>query len=247
MLKKRTFKNVIRELVSDYASQKFSVWGKNLEFLEEDRFKRAVETIRSAYRKEYPDDNVYDRRWTLHILFWAAQNGLAIEGDFVECGVDKGESSLAICDYLGFERINKKFYLCDTFSGMPTDRLEGKELNYALKSNKDSYKDTYSSVKNMFSKYDNVEVVQGIVPDSLHDLDIEKVSYLSIDMNNAIAESTAIRHFWPKLSPAAIIVLDDYGWKAFGLQKKAVDSLAAEFGVPVVTLPTGQGLIVKPS
>ena len=65
-------------------------------------------------------------------------------------------------------------------------------------------------------------------------------------MNCTVPEVAALRYFWPKLSPGAIVVLDDYAWVPHHLQKKGIDEFMAETGVAVLSMPTGQGLIVKP-
>jgi hypothetical protein len=65
-------------------------------------------------------------------------------------------------------------------------------------------------------------------------------------MNCAAPEVAAARHFWPKMSPGGMIVLDDYGFTVHVEQRRAFDSFAAEQGVPLLALPTGQGLILKP-
>lgn len=44
------------------------------------------------------------------------------EGDFVECGVNRGGLSRAVMHYVDFERLDKQFWLLDTFEG-PVDRL----------------------------------------------------------------------------------------------------------------------------
>jgi hypothetical protein len=65
-------------------------------------------------------------------------------------------------------------------------------------------------------------------------------------MNIAKPERAAIAYFWPKLSHGAIVVLDDYAWQGFEEQKAAMDEFAERVGVEVLTLPTGQGLILRP-
>ena len=55
----------------------------------------------------------------------------------------------------------------------------------------------------------------------------------------------AIRYFWPKLAAGAPVVLDDYAFKGHDLQKQAIDQLGNELGFEVLSLPTGQGLIIK--
>jgi hypothetical protein len=59
-------------------------------------------------------------------------------------------------------------------------------------------------------------------------------------------EIAAMEFFWDKLVPGALIVLDDYGWIGHYLQKEAIDEFLAPRNVKALTLPTGQGLIIKP-
>jgi hypothetical protein len=42
------------------------------------------------------------------------------------------------------------------------------------------------------------------------------------------------------------VVLDDYGGPGHILQKHAFDRFADQHGVPLLQLPTGQGLLIKP-
>jgi O-methyltransferase len=74
----------------------------------------------------------------------------------------------------------------------------------------------------------------------------EKVCYLSIDMNCAEPEIAAAEFFWDKMVTGAAMILDDYGWLGQGVQKRAFDDFARRKRVPLLCLPTGQGLILKP-
>lgn len=73
----------------------------------------------------------------------------------------------------------------------------------------------------------------------------DKISFLSIDLNCAAPEIAAADFFWDKLVNGASIVLDDYGWAKHIVQKHAFDDFARRRGVPILSLPTGQGLIIK--
>jgi hypothetical protein len=59
--------------------------------------------------------------WRAYILCWAAARALDLDGDFVECGTNKGGTALIVYKYVDFEKLNKKFYLLDTFIG-PDER-----------------------------------------------------------------------------------------------------------------------------
>jgi O-methyltransferase len=65
-------------------------------------------------------------------------------------------------------------------------------------------------------------------------------------MNCALPEIAAGEYLWPRMKSGAIIVLDDYGWLPHVEQKRAWDDFARERGVMVLSLPTGQGLLIKP-
>ena len=65
-------------------------------------------------------------------------------------------------------------------------------------------------------------------------------------MNISYPERMALQFFWPKLSSGAVVVLDDFGWRGFEEQRESITEFARIAGVEILTLPTGQGLIVKP-
>jgi len=184
--------------------------------------------------------------WRTYTCCWAAEQALHVEGDFVECGVNLGGLSRTITEYVDFNNVDKDFYLFDTYRGLdPSQSIKGEEA--LLAHHNSVYYDCYEEAKTNFKDFPRCRLVRGTVPGSLTQVDIAKVAYLSIDMNCTVPEVEALRHFWPKLSPGAIVVLDDYGWVAHHLQKKGIDEFMKTTGVGVLTLPTGQGLIVKPS
>ena len=47
--------------------------------------------------------------WRVHIGLWAASGASKLDGDFVECGVNKGFLSSAIMEYLNWDSIGKTF------------------------------------------------------------------------------------------------------------------------------------------
>ncbi len=183
--------------------------------------------------------------WRVAVCCWAAQHGTRLLGDFVECGVNTGILSLAVSKYVGFNDIDKSFYLFDTFAGIPVTQMSDDERTDRLISNT-KYPDCYELARSNFKPFPRAHLVRGTVPESLSTVQIDRVAYLSIDMNIAYPERKAIEHFWPKLSPGAIVVLDDYGWTRYEAQKETMDEFAMSVGAEILTLPTGQGLLVKP-
>jgi hypothetical protein len=184
--------------------------------------------------------------WRVHTCLWAAEHGLRLDGDFVECGVNTGIFALAICRYLDFAKTDRRFYLFDTFQGIPEHQASAEERASVRSKNARIYRDCYAQVRETFAPYPNVHLVRGTVPETLATVSIDRVCYLSIDMNLVYPELAALEHFWDRLSPGALIVLDDYGFAGHRAQHEAVDAFAARRGAPVYTSPTGQGLIIRP-
>ena len=100
-------------------------------------------------------------------------------------------------------------------------------------------------VRANFSEWPEVEVVQGIVPEILKTLDIDRLAFLHLDMNCALPERAALEYFWGSLSQGAIVLLDDYAYFGNHSLRDAIDTTASRFGFQVLSLPTGQGLIIK--
>jgi O-methyltransferase len=184
-----------------------------------------------------------DIQWRAYVVCWAAMHGKAIEGDFVECGVHKGGYSRMLAEYIGLETLpHKKLYLFDTYTGIPK-----RDLNTpSAKAFATVYGDSYQDVLQTFAGYSNAVVVQGVVPEVLREVDIKRVCYLSIDMNCVGPTVAAAEYFWPRMSCGAAIVLDDYNFRFFADQKAALDAWAATVGVQILSLPTGQGFLIKP-
>ncbi len=182
-------------------------------------------------------------RWRSHVLQWAGQHAAQLDGDFVECGVNRGFLSRAVMAFVEFQKHSKKrFFLIDTYAGLVPDQV-GPEDRAAYWND---YRECYEEVVSAFRDIPNAVVVRGVVPDVLPTLDIARVAYLSIDMNCAYPERAALEYFWPKMVPGALAILDDYGFSGHESQKRAADEFAQSVGVRVLSLPTGQGLILKP-
>lgn len=212
----------------------------NHDFMRDPRFAAAY---KRAVQSTIVDHKYY---WRVHVALWCANIALSLEGDFVECGVWKGLLSTSIASYFDWNSVNRKFFLFDTFRGVDENLLRDDEVSNISHFRIGYGEDFYDHVVKNFSEFKNIEIIRGSVPGTLATADIGKVSYLSIDMNNAEPEIAAINYFWDKLSPGAPVLLDDYGFVRYEVQKEAMNTFAQEKGVQILSLPTGQGLIIKP-
>lgn len=191
-------------------------------------------------------------QWRTHIALWCASTAARLDGDFVECGVFVGFMSSAVMKHLDWDTRGRMFYLIDTFAGPDAAQLSAGELQSGRKEEMDhlreigGYRYSLESVQRNFREWKNVQLIKGLVPDILKECPAEKMAYLHIDMNCALPEVAALRFFWNKLVPGGMILLDDYAFSGFDEQHKAMDALAEELGVEIMSLPTGQGLLIKP-
>lgn len=206
----------------------------NADFLTEQRFQH-------AYRYALGRGN-YGYAWHIKIFCWAVQQATGLDGDFVECGTNRGSSVAAALEYVGWNnRKGKIFYLFDTFSGVVKEQVTSADKG----SFHNRYVECYDEVNNYFSNYTGVKLVRGVIPESLADVKIDKVAFLHLDLNCATPEKAALEYFWPRMVTGGIILLDDYGWRGYENQKMAHDEFALSVGHEVLPLPTGQGMIIR--
>jgi hypothetical protein len=64
-------------------------------------------------------------------------------------------------------------------------------------------------------------------------------------MNCSPPEVAAAHFFWDRLVPGAFVLLDDYAYHGYRSQKVAMDDFASEKRHNILSLPTGQGLLIK--
>jgi hypothetical protein len=222
---------------------------KSAGFLSDPAFKKAYEAIRGSHQyDQYESPQTI--AWRLHTLVWAAKTGLSLEGDFVECGVFKGDMSWFISQTVDFAAQHKQFYLYDTFDGF----AEQYSSNADFPANPDFidfanqyYRDPalHASVVNRFKDRHDVHVIKGVVPDILLEKSPEKIAFLHIDLNSPAAEVGALSLLFKRMSQGAVLVFDDYGWKQFHKQKEAEDEFMRHLGHEILELPTGQGIVIK--
>lgn len=207
-------------------------FGRNLGFFEDEKFVKAWRGV-----VETPTEEAIV--WRSHVLAWAAKSVIArrIPGDFVECGCYKGTTARLIADYTDFAaQEGRHYYLYDLFEHDPG------MAHHALREHGG---DLRQRVQDRFADLPTVKVVQGRIPEVMHDTAPRQVAFMHLDLNNAAAEVGALEALFDRISPGGMLVLDDYGWRAYRAQKLAEDPWLAARGYDVLELPTGQGLVFK--
>lgn len=161
-----------------------------------------------------------------------------IPGDFVECGVWKGGSTMLIAFILREMNIkDRKIYLYDTFEGMTKPKkydyphlgnnyyaYKKWKKNQAKSCNEWCYAPLTEVKKNMsLTKYpkNNIIYVKGKVEHTIPKKIPKKISLLRLDTDWYESTKHELVYLYPNLLLSGVLIIDDYG-KWMG-SKKAVD------------------------
>ena len=209
--------------------------------------------FQAAYRRGVRASGGIDPEieWRVHVALWAANSAMHVQGDFVECGVNAGFISSAIMHSLGWQSIDKMFYLIDTFRGPVLSQYSDAEVQEGQRRvaegaiARGAYVTDLERVRANYAEWPNAQIVQGVVPDVLEQLRLDQIAFLHLDMNCAYPERAAFEYFWEKLAPGGMVLLDDYARHPYDALKRSIDEAARARGAEVLSLPTGQGLVLK--
>ncbi|MDP1844147.1 MAG: TylF/MycF/NovP-related O-methyltransferase [Sediminibacterium sp.] len=172
-----------------------------------------------------------------------------IPGDFVECGVWKGGSMMAIAETLKQLGVtNRHLYLYDTFAGMtaPTgedvdqlNRDASTQLTQEANNKTESIVWAYSGlaeVKNNLAKTNYpselIHYIEGDILLTIPQTISTQIGLLRLDTDWYESTKHELIHLYPKLVSKGVLIIDDYGfWKG---SRKAVDEYIHEQQLPLL-------------
>ncbi len=152
------------------------------------------------------------------------------EGDWVELGVYRGGNARMLALTLANNGSNKKLHLYDSFQGLPELRSEDMPDG---QTNPVFYKGAFQTSsletqKNLamiaVSHYIHLGWIEDTVPEHLPD----KIAYAHIDVDLYGPVLHSLEHVYPRLSPGAICIIDDYSLETLPGAKKATDVFMAD-------------------
>jgi hypothetical protein len=168
-----------------------------------------------------------------------------IPGDFVECGVWRGGSVMAMATELSSLGIQeRRIWLYDTFSGMTAPTSADIEagtgvsaaamLESTVVADGDNVwcvaglEDVTANVCSTGYPKGNFEFVEGDVTQTLHQVYPEKISLLRLDTDWYESTRVELEVLYPRLSVGGVCIFDDYGhWQG---ARKAVDEYFEKLG-----------------
>jgi O-methyltransferase len=182
----------------------------------------------------------------VHAVRWLIDERVA--GAFVECGVWRGGSMMAVAKALREAGVDdRELYLFDTFEGMtaPTaaDRdFRGRQAEVTFQrtrrgtNSSDWCRAGLAEVQANLArtKYPphRLHYVKGSVEETVPDAAPDRIALLRLDTDWYESTKHELVHLWPRLAPGGICIIDDYGhWKG---SRQAVDEYLAEHGIRVL-------------
>jgi len=159
----------------------------------------------------------------------------AIPGDFVECGVWRGGSSMAAAwSLLRNDGSHRTLHLYDTFEGMPppTDldrRFDGIAASQILAGSdptsmywaRSSLEDVRRNVALTGYPHDKINYIPGKVEETIPHKAPKQIAVLRLDTDWYESTKHELEHLYPRLSEGGVLIIDDYGhWQG---ARRAVD------------------------
>ena len=170
-----------------------------------------------------------------------------IGGDFVECGVWKGGSIMAMALTLQELGAERELHLFDTFSGMtaPSDDdwnvkqgqasriFEKKKVSEdAAAWCRSSLDEVRANVLSTNYRPESFYFAEGKVEDTLPGRAPDEIALLRLDTDFYESTRHELVHLYPRLAPGGVLILDDYGhWKG---ARKAVDEYLSENNISIL-------------
>jgi len=161
-----------------------------------------------------------------------------LEGDIAEVGVFQGGSAKLICE----AKKDKKLYLFDTFTGLPQVSENDTHFGHKHWYDNEFSNTSEESIKKMLNKYDNVDIIKGIFPESGKKIIKNKFCFVHLDVDLYKSTIDSLRFFFPKMVEGGIILIHDY--HSDGIQK-AFREFKNENKIHLIELTGSQAMIIK--
>ena len=152
---------------------------------------------------------------------------------FAETGVYAGMTMFFTAEYC-----NKYFLGIDSWEGVSEPGEFDTEYFKTVK-----LKSEMAWAKNNLSRYNNIELKKGWIPEVFKDIEDKTYSFVHVDVDLYEPTKESIEYFWPKIVSGGVLICDDYGsYKTEGARKAVNDSFERH---NILELPTGQAIIWK--
>ena len=154
-------------------------------------------------------------REEVYTLYSGVLAVLDLPGALAEVGVFRGGSAKVLCQLKG----EKPLYLCDTFEGMPDEKIS---QDYDPWYEGTHHETSLDYVKQYLQDYPYVHFVKGTFPESVAQYQherLEDLAYAFVHLDVDLYHSTldALKFFYPRMTTGGRIVSHNYNVRSDGL------------------------------
>lgn len=192
----------------------------------------------NAFLDRFRERNRFNthRRWMLWQLLRLIEQ---VPGDTAECGVFRGAGSWLIC--AGTEGSGRKHHLFDSFEGLSPP--QGPDGSYWAKGDLTAGEDLVRKQLKPFA--DSIVFHPGWIPSRFDDVAEKMFAFVHIDVDLFEPTLASIEFFYPRLSPGAVLLCDDYQSSICPGATEAIDRFLADKPEKMVVLDAGGGFFIK--
>ena len=176
------------------------------------------------------------RRWILWELLRLIED---VPGDTAECGVFEGAGSWLIC--AAIQGSSRKHHLFDSFEGLSAPAAE--DGPYWRAGDLSAGEDLVRQKLHPF--VDSLVFHKGWIPERFEDVADTKFAFVHIDVDLAKSTHDSLEFFYPRLSPGALVVCDDYAFTTCKGATKAIDEFLKDKPERMIALDAGGGFFIK--
>ena len=196
----------------------------------------------SDYLRRFGEEYGYnaDRRWMVSQLLRLVDT---VPGDTAEVGCYRGAMSWLICQ--ANDKVRDQYdrfhHIFDSFEGLSTpgskDGDHWKEGALCCGEN---------LLRAMLSDFiDNLYTYKGWVPERFNEIGSLSFAFVHIDVDLYLPTLRSLEFFYPRLSPGAILVCDDYGFTSCPGATIACNEYLKDKPEAMIQLADGGGFIIK--
>ena len=183
-------------------------------------------------------------KWRHYFVFWSARLAAlqASRGkiNLAECGVCDGLTLFFAVHAVALKAKKVNAFAYDAWAPMSGQGLYQKENNLKGAYSHLSLENTQKNLRDVPGR---LVYNQGQIPSSFgRSQNPSRIDWLHIDLKSASATDHSLEFFFSRLSPGALILFDDYGWRAHIETKKKIDRFVLRKNLNLLHLPTGQAI-----
>ncbi len=170
---------------------------------------------------------------------------------FAECGCWWGHSTQILSNILDAQAdFTGKLHVFDSFEGLSEfkeqDHSEFKSTPEQKAATRKSFRSNLAHVSAHLSNFPFVRIHEGWIPTRFDDVENDKFSLVTVDVDLYEPTRDVVRFFYPRLQTGGCMYFDDYGYNTFPGAKLAVQEFLQE-QTPAffLELPAGSAFLIK--